>query len=148
MGNSGEKPTGVSILCSRFRYGTEFFRQFGPVKNVVLIKGHDDPERNVGYCFVIYGGPTAEESAEKAVELDGVEFHGRVLTVKMDNGRRLKARAEERERWVKGEGDRREYRSKWHEERDDARERFRKVLDTRPENWQAVVSAFEKVAKV
>ncbi|KAG0449201.1 hypothetical protein HPP92_027445, partial [Vanilla planifolia] len=53
----------------------EFFRQFGPVKNVVLIRGHEDPGRNVGYCFLIFGGPTAEEAAVRAVEFDGVEFH-------------------------------------------------------------------------
>ncbi|XP_073098626.1 uncharacterized protein [Elaeis guineensis] len=124
----------------------EFFRQFGPVKSVVLIKGHDDPERNVGYCFVIYGGPTVEESAARAVEFDGMEFHGRILTVRLDDGRRLKARSEERARWVAG-SDQREFRSKWHEERDNACRIFRKVLETQPENWQAVVSAFERLQK-
>lgn len=125
----------------------EYFRQIGPVKSVVLIKGHHDPRRNVGYCFVIYGGPTAEESAEKAVEFDGVEFHGRVITVRLDDGRRLKTRSNERERWVAGD-DRTEHRSKWHEERDVACRKFRRVLDTHPENWQAVVSAFDKITKV
>uniref|UniRef100_A0A1D1YML4 Pentatricopeptide repeat-containing protein At5g04810, chloroplastic n=1 Tax=Anthurium amnicola TaxID=1678845 RepID=A0A1D1YML4_9ARAE len=125
----------------------ELFRQFGPVKSVILIKGHDDPERNMGYCFVLYGGPTAADSAAKAVEFDGVEFHGRALTVRMDDGRRLQARAEERARWLAG-GDEREYRSKWHEERDGACRRFRKVLETEPDNWQAAVSAFEKIKKV
>jgi RNA recognition motif-containing protein len=28
-----------------------FFRQFGPLKKVELIKGHDSPERNVGYLL-------------------------------------------------------------------------------------------------
>ncbi|KAL5976477.1 hypothetical protein ACLOJK_020810 [Asimina triloba] len=126
----------------------EFFRQFGPVKNVVLIKGHDDAERNVGYCFVLYGGPTAASAAAKAVEFDGVEFHGRVLTVRLDDGRRLKARAEERSRWVAGEGgSEKEHRSKWHEERELSCKEFRRVLETEPENWQAVVSAFERVKK-
>ncbi|MQM08100.1 hypothetical protein Taro_040961 [Colocasia esculenta] len=124
----------------------EYFRQFGPVKSVILIKGHDDPEKNMGYCFVLYGGPTAADSAAKAVEFDGVEFHGRVLTVRLDDGRRLQARAEERARWLAG-SDEREYRSKWHEERDGACRRFRRVLETEPENWQAVVLAFERIKK-
>lgn len=47
----------------------EFFRQFGPIKNVILIKGHNDFEKNVGVGFVIYDGPAAEKSAMKAVEL-------------------------------------------------------------------------------
>jgi RNA recognition motif-containing protein len=29
------------------------FRQFGPLKKVELIKGHDSPERNVGYFFML-----------------------------------------------------------------------------------------------
>ncbi|KAF8395440.1 hypothetical protein HHK36_019386 [Tetracentron sinense] len=124
----------------------EFFRQFGPIKNVVLIKGHDDPERNVGYGFIIYGGPTAVNSATKAVEFDGVEFHGRVLTVKMDDGRRLKSRSEERARWLEG-SDGVEFRSKWHEERESSRREFRKVVETEPENWQAVVRSFERIKK-
>lgn len=126
----------------------EFFRQFGPLKNVILVKGHDDSERNVGYCFVIFGGPTAEEAASKAVEADGVEFRGRVLTIRLDDGDRLRAREEERERWVRGEGSGREYRSRWHEERDGAQRKFREVVESRPENWQAVVSAFERIPKV
>lgn len=125
----------------------EFFRQFGPVKNVILIKGHDAMERNAGYGFVIYDGPTAAKSAMKAVEFDGVEFHGRVLTVKLDDGRRLKEKTDERARWMEGD-DSVEFRSQWHEERDKARKSFRKVIETEPENWQAVVSAFEKIKKV
>lgn len=127
----------------------EFFRQFGPIKNVILIKGHDDIERNVGFGFVIYSGPTAEKAAMKAVEFDGVEFHGRVLSVKLDNGRRMKAKTEGRARWIEGrEGDGDEYRSKWHEEREGSRREFRKVLETHPENWQAVVRMFERIKKV
>lgn len=125
----------------------EFFRQFGPIKNVILVKGHDDIERNMGFGFVIYGGSTAEKSAMKAVEFDGVEFHGRVLTVKLDDGRRLKGKMEERVRWVQGkEGE--DYRSKWHEEREWSRRELRKVIETEPENWQAVVRAFERINKV
>jgi hypothetical protein len=126
---------------------SEFFRQFGPIKNVVLINGHNETERNAGFGFIIYDGPTAEKSAMKAEEFDGMEFHGRVLTVKLDDGRRLKAKAEERKNWVDGE-DGGDYRSKWHEEREGSTKAFRKVLDTQPENWQAVVSAFERIKKV
>ncbi|KAK2971282.1 hypothetical protein RJ640_001308 [Escallonia rubra] len=126
----------------------EFFRQFGPIKNVILIRGHDDIERNMGFGFVIYGGPVAAKSAMKAVEFDGVEFHGRVLTVKLDDGRRMKAKAEERARWVEGGEDGVvEYRSKWHQERDGSRGEFRKVLESRPEDWQAVVRAFQRIKK-
>eukprot|EP00268_Persea_americana_P064559 TRINITY_DN8517_c0_g1_i1.p1 TRINITY_DN8517_c0_g1~~TRINITY_DN8517_c0_g1_i1.p1 ORF type:complete len:395 (+),score=88.17 TRINITY_DN8517_c0_g1_i1:43-1185(+) len=129
----------------------EFFRQLGPVKNVVLIKGHDDMERNVGFCFVIYGGPTAASAAAKAVEFDGVEFRGRVLTVRLDDGRRLKERAEERSRWAAAaDGSpevRKEYRSKWHEEREVSRKEFRRVVESEQDNWQAVVSAFQRVKK-
>lgn len=124
----------------------EFFRQFGPIKNVILIKGHNETERNAGFGFVIYDGPTASSSALKAVEFDGVEFHGRVLTVKLDDGRRLRGKSEERAWWVQGYGV--EPRSKWHEERDHSRKEFRRVLETEPENWQAVVRAFEKIKKV
>ncbi|KAL6989239.1 hypothetical protein U1Q18_014991 [Sarracenia purpurea var. burkii] len=125
----------------------EFFRQFGPIKNVILIKGHDDIERNMGFGFVIYDGPAADKSAMKAVEFDGVEFHGRVLTVKLDDGRRMKGRSAERARWVEGE-DGVQYKSKWHEEREGSRREFRKILETHPENWQAVVRAFERIKKV
>nr|GMC94084.1 pentatricopeptide repeat-containing protein At5g04810, chloroplastic [Ipomoea batatas] len=124
----------------------EFFRQFGPIKNVILIKGHHETDRNMGFGFVIYGGPMAEKAALKAVEFDGIEFHGRVLTVKLDDGRRLKAKREERKRWVEGK-DEDEYRSKWHEEREGSRREFRKVLESHPDNWQAVVQAFERIKK-
>ncbi|KAL6518298.1 hypothetical protein OROMI_033999 [Orobanche minor] len=97
---------------------TEFFRQFGPIKNVILIKGHDDLERNMGFGFVKYSGHTADKAAMKAVEFDGVEFHGRVLTVKLDNGKRIKNKGGERAMWVDGKGeDEGDYRSKWHGER-------------------------------
>lgn len=124
----------------------EYFRQFGPIKNVILIKGHDDPERNVGFCFIIFGGPTAEESAAMAAEFDGVEFHGKVLTIRLDDGGRQRKREEERERLRKGQG--RDYMSEWKENRESARQRFREVVESRPENWQKVVSEFEKIAKV
>lgn len=125
----------------------QFFRQFGPVNNVILIKGHDTTKRNAGYGFVIYDGSTAAKSAMKAVEFDGVEFHGRVLTVKLDDGRRLKEKAYERAKWMEGD-DSVEFRSQWHEERDKARKSFRMVIETEPEDWQAVVSAFERIKKV
>lgn len=112
-----------------------------------MIKSYNETERNAGFGFIVYDGPTAEKSAMKAEEFDGMEFHGRVLTVKLDDGRRLKSKAEERKNWVDGE-DEGEYRSKWHDEREGLRKAFRKVLDTQPENWQAVVSAFDRIKKV
>lgn len=30
-----------------------FFRQFGPLKKVELIRGYDSAERNVGYFFIL-----------------------------------------------------------------------------------------------
>ncbi|KAM2641208.1 hypothetical protein TB1_027510 [Malus domestica] len=82
--------------------------------------GHSSTELNAGFGFVIYGGTTAAKSAMKAVEFDGVEFHGRVLTVKLDDGRRLKDRTDERARWLEGY-DGVEYRSQWHKERESSR---------------------------
>ncbi|CAH1445625.1 unnamed protein product [Lactuca virosa] len=57
----------------------------------------------MGFGFVIYGGTTAENSAMKAVEFDGMEFHGRVLTVKLDDGRRMKEKSADRARWIEGD---------------------------------------------
>ena len=78
----------------------EFFRQFGPLEKVELVRAHDDPERNAGFCFLYYAdakgeGADAEAAAERAVEVDGVDFRGRSLTVRLDDGRRGKARAED-----------------------------------------------------
>jgi RNA recognition motif-containing protein len=126
----------------------EFFRQFGPLEKVELVRGHDDPERNVGFCFLYYGGDDPEAAAERAVEVDGAEFRGKSLTVRLDDGRKGRARAEERARWVEGGERRREPRSPWHKGRDDACRDFRRVLESRPEDWQAVVSAFERIPKV
>lgn len=126
---------------------TEFFRQFGPLEKVELVRGHDDPERNVGFCFLYYGGDDPESAAERAVEVDGVEFRGKSLTVRLDDGRKGRVRAEERARWVE-HGGRREPRSPWHKGREEACREFRRVLESQPENWQAVVSAFERIPKV
>uniref|UniRef100_M1BF75 Pentatricopeptide repeat-containing protein n=1 Tax=Solanum tuberosum TaxID=4113 RepID=M1BF75_SOLTU len=112
----------------------EFFRQFGAIKNVILIKGNSGNEKNMGFGFLKYEGPIAEKAAMKAVEFDGVEFHGRVLTVKLDDGRRLKEKIEER--------------NMWHEAMEGSGRDFKKVLETQPENWQAVVWAFERIKKV
>ncbi|KAG6491507.1 hypothetical protein ZIOFF_046439 [Zingiber officinale] len=86
-------------------------------------------------------------SAVRGVEFDGVEFHGRVLTVMLDDGSQQRARKEEKMNWVAG-SDRREYKSKLHAETGNASNRFVKVLDTKPEDWQAVVSAFDKIPKL
>lgn len=126
---------------------TEFFRQFGPIKNVILIKGYNDTERNMGFGFVIYGGATAEKAAMNAVEFDGMEFHGRVITVKLDDGRRMKEKSVERARWIQGD-DTADYKSAWQEERDSSRKELKRVLETQPENWQAVVGAFQRIKKV
>lgn len=119
---------------------------------MILIKGHDSTERNAGFGFVIYGGPNAAKSAMKAVEFDGVEFHGRVLSVRLDDGGRLKDRAEERARWIEeGDGDggvEFRARSKWHKERQSSRNALRKVMERAPENWQAVVNTFDRIDKV
>jgi hypothetical protein len=125
----------------------EFFRQFGPLEKVELVRGHDDPERNVGFCFLYYGGDDPESAAERAVELDGAEFRGKSLTVRLDDGRKGRARAEERALWVQ-HGGRGEARSPWHKDREQACREFRRVLESQPENWQAVVSAFERIPKV
>ncbi|WRX12776.1 RNA recognition motif domain - like 10 [Theobroma cacao] len=128
----------------------EFFRQFGPIKDVILIKAHNEIHRNAGFGFVIYGAPPplAEKSAMKAVEFDGVEFHGRILTVKLDDGKRLMEKAEERARWVEGyQVQDCNNKSKWHQEREGSRKLFRKILESEPENWQKVVTAFERITK-
>lgn len=127
----------------------EFFRQFGAIRSVIVIKGHHEMERNAGFAFVIYDGEdeVADKAAMRAVEFDGVEFHGRVLTVKLDDGKRMREKIQERARWLEGNGNKGEHPSSWHEERDGSRKGFQKVLETQPENWQAVVTAFEKIKK-
>ncbi|CAA2989490.1 Hypothetical predicted protein [Olea europaea subsp. europaea] len=93
-------------------------------------------------------GPTVEQDAMNTVEFNGIEFHGGLLTVKIDDGRRMKAKTEGRARWVEGkEGNGDEYKSKWHEEREGSTREFRKDLETHPENWQAVVRMFERIKK-
>lgn len=119
----------------------EFFRQFGAIKNVILIKGNSGNEKILGFGFVIYEGPIAEKAAMKALEFDGVEFHGRILTVKLDDGRRLKEKIEDR-------NDDEQNRYTWHEARGGSGRDFRNVLETQTENWQAVVRAFERIKKV
>lgn len=103
----------------------------------------------MGFGSVIYSGPTVEQDAMNTVEFNGIEFHGGLLTVKIDDGRRMKAKTEGRARWVEGkEGNGDEYKSKWHEEREGSTREFRKDLETHPENWQAVVRMFERIKKV
>lgn len=126
----------------------QFFRQFGPIQNVILIKAYNHTDRNLGFGFVIYGGPNAATCAIKAVEFDGVDFHGRILTVKLDDGRKSKARAQLRDSWVAGEDDGLHFSSKWHQHRHTSRLDFKTILETQPHNWQAVVTAFHRIDKV
>lgn len=126
----------------------ELFRKFGPIKDVILIRGHHETDRNMGFGFVIYGGSSPQKSAIKAVQFDGVEFHGRVLTVKLDDGRRKKEKKEARMRWMEGKDDGGQYKSKLHEGKEWSSRNFRKVLEAQPENWHAVVRAFERIKKV
>uniref|UniRef100_A0A453D9H5 RRM domain-containing protein n=12 Tax=Aegilops tauschii subsp. strangulata TaxID=200361 RepID=A0A453D9H5_AEGTS len=130
-----------------------FFRQFGPLDKVEFVRTHDDPERNAGFCFLYYAdadadaeGQGAEAAAERAAEVDGVDFRGRSLTVRLDDGRKGRARAEDRARWV-DHGRGKEAPSPWHHGRDEACREFRRVVESRPEDWQAVVSAFERIPK-
>ena len=77
-----------------------FFTQFGPVRDLIFIRSHTDPEKNRGYCFLFFGGPDPNAAAIRAAEFDGVEFHEKMLRVKLDDGRRERDRREERDRWV------------------------------------------------
>jgi hypothetical protein len=67
--------------------------------------------------------------------------------VRLDDGRKGRARAEERARWVEARVVR-EASSPWHKGREDACRKFRRVLESRPKDWQAAVSAFEPIPKV
>ena len=124
----------------------EHFRQFGPLKDLILIKDHSDPEKNKGYCFVIYGGPSATSSALKAAELNGTLFHGRKLTVKLDDGRRLRKKLESRKRWL--EDGKMSFLSDWHSNRDEASRNFRNFIEGNPTSRRLVVEAFNKIEKV
>uniref|UniRef100_A0A453D9H9 Pentacotripeptide-repeat region of PRORP domain-containing protein n=1 Tax=Aegilops tauschii subsp. strangulata TaxID=200361 RepID=A0A453D9H9_AEGTS len=52
----------------------------------------------------------------------------------------------DRARWV-DHGRGKEAPSPWHHGRDEACREFRRVVESRPEDWQAVVSAFERIPK-
>ena len=77
-----------------------FFSQCGPVRDIIFIRSHTDPEKNRGYCFLFFGGPDPNGAAVRAAEFDGVEFHGKTLRIKLDDGRWERDRRGERERWV------------------------------------------------
>lgn len=125
----------------------KYFRQFGPIENIVLIRSLDDPEKSRGFCFVYYGGPDPAGSAVRAVELDGAEFHGNVLIVRLDDGRREKNRQQERENWVEN-GRSRTQRSQWHEERENASTAFRICVEKGTSSLQQVTAAFQKINRV
>lgn len=78
----------------------EFFAQCGPVRDIIFIRSHDDPQKNKGFCFLFFGGPDPNAAAIQAADLDGAEFFGKLLTVKIDDGRWERDRREQRERWV------------------------------------------------
>ncbi|KAJ7560039.1 hypothetical protein O6H91_04G111400 [Diphasiastrum complanatum] len=125
---------------------TDFFRQFGPLSNVILIKNNENLDRNKGYCFILFGGSDPAASALKATEFNGVEFYGKPLTVRLDDGRRLKGLKEERNRWIDGSDDR-TIRSEWHEEREKNSLEFLRVLENFPQDWQRVIQAFHRIEK-
>lgn len=81
-----------------------FFSQCGPVRDIIFIRSHTDPEKNRGYCFLFFGGPDPNGAAVRAAEFDGVEFHGKTLRIKLDDGRWERDRRGERERWVESGG--------------------------------------------
>lgn len=77
-----------------------FFSQCGPVRDIIFIRSHTDPEKNRGYCFLFFGGPDPNGAAVRAAEFDGADFHGKTLRIKLDDGRWERDRRGERERWV------------------------------------------------
>lgn len=79
----------------------DFFAQCGPVRDIIFIRSHDNPAKNKGYCFLFFGGPDPIRAASKAAEeLDGANFFGKALTVRIDDGRWERDRREQRERWI------------------------------------------------
>lgn len=78
----------------------EYFSQCGPVRDIIFIRSHSDPEKNKGYCFLFFGGPDPSAAAIRAADLDGADFFGKLLRVKIDDGRWERDRREQRERWV------------------------------------------------
>lgn len=116
----------------------EYFRQFGPIKNVILIKAYNHTDSNLDFGFVIYGGPDAATFAIKSVEFDGVDFHGKILSIKLDDGRKSEARALERNMWVR-ENDGVEFRFKWHQHCETFGLHFKRNIRIWTDNWQAVV---------
>ena len=78
----------------------EFFSQCGPVRDIIFIRSHSDPEKNKGYCFLFFGGSDPNASAIRAADLDGAEFFGKLLRVRIDDGRWERDRREQRERWI------------------------------------------------
>lgn len=78
----------------------EFFSQCGPVRDIIFIRSHTDPEKNKGFCFLFFGGPDPNAAASRAAELDGANFFGKPMRVKIDDGRWERDRREQRERWI------------------------------------------------
>ncbi|KAL2649340.1 hypothetical protein R1flu_017468 [Riccia fluitans] len=123
-----------------------FFRSFGPIRDLILLRDHRDHEKNAGYCFIFFGGTEPHSSALKASEMDGAKFHGRTLRVKLDDGRWEKARKEERSAWTQGI-ETKDTRSAWHQERDHQSQRFREILTSTTASGVSVQAAFNKIGK-
>ncbi|XP_048530296.1 pentatricopeptide repeat-containing protein At5g04810, chloroplastic-like [Triticum urartu] len=109
---------------------------------VELVRTHDDPELNAGFCFLYIHGHRARDGARgegRRGVLPGHVAHGAA--------RRREEGVEDRARWV-DHGQGKEAPSPWHHGRDEACCEFRRVVESRPEDWQAIVSAFERIPKV
>ncbi len=55
------------------------FEQFGDIEEIIIIKDRNTG-RSKGFGFVTFGD---QATAEKALEMNGKDFHGRSITVNM-----------------------------------------------------------------
>lgn len=102
----------------------EFFSKCGPVQDIFLVRNNSDPQKKKrGYCFLFFGGPDPHSAAMRAVELDGAEFYGKLLRVKVD------------------------YRSWQPHEKEKASNTFKKLIEEQPKEVRKVVNAFKRIDK-
>lgn len=73
---------------------------------------------------MFFGGPDPHSAAMRAVELDGAEFYGKLLRVKVD------------------------YRSWQPHEKEKASNTFKKLIEEQPKEVRKVVNAFKRIDKV